>query len=374
MSRKLARCLHTAGLALTLGACSSSEDPPPKKTITRVEIPDSPFKPLALENTIDTLVDDISETEPRSLQLAMVLKEVTGFWEPVKVGANRAFGELAVSGVVLAPAEDTEEAANERQTEILRERQDAGYDGLGVAPLSDLQLPEIDQFVDAGTPVVTIDSDLPESKRVLYIGTLNYEAGRTAGGTLIDMLDSESGGVVILGWDDESTFPDGYNRTMGAQDALEEAGYTVTVRKTNFVPEGDIEDVEYMVEALETFDPPVVGLISMFSPSYRCARAAEEAGRTAEDVTIVGFDFEPETQSYMQTGLIRATHTQRQYYFGYLTPYVLYSLKVLGTDSTLDVLAPQMVDESRFDTGIDVVLDDQVDEYKAYLDSLGIGG
>jgi ribose transport system substrate-binding protein len=339
-----------------------------------VEIPDSPFKPVDLEDTIDDLVQEIGETEPEALQLAMVLKEVTGFWEPVKVGANRAFGELAVSGVVLAPAEDTVEEANVRQAEILRERQDAGYDGLGVAPLSDLQGPEIDQFVDSGTPVVTIDSDLPESQRVLYIGTLNYEAGRTAGGTLVDMLGSESGGVVVLGWDEESTFPDGYNRTMGATDALEEAGYTVTVRETSFGAEGDVEDVEYLVEALETFDPPVIGMLSMFSPSYRCARAAEEAGRTAEDVTIVGFDFEPETQSYMQSGLIRATHTQRQYYFGYLTPYVLYSLKVLGTDSTMEILAPQMVDESRFNTGIDVVLDDQVDEYKAYLDSLGIGG
>ena len=91
-------------------------------------------------------------------------------------------------------------------------------------------------------------------------------------------------------------------------------------------------------------------------------------------MTIVGFDFEPETLTYMQSGLIKATHAQRQYYMGYMVPYVLYSLKVLGPSRTLDILAPEMVDEQRFNAGIDVVRADQVDEYNSFLDSLGIGG
>jgi hypothetical protein len=40
----------------------------------------------------------------------------------------------------------------------------------------------------------------------------------------------------------------------------------------------------------------------------------------------------------------------------------------------MDILAPQMVDETRFNAGIDVVRSDQVDDYNAYLDSIGIGG
>jgi ribose transport system substrate-binding protein len=376
MSRQLTRCIHLLGLGLGLAAlaCGSTDEATPKKQITRVEIPDSAFKPVELESTIDTLVHEIGKTDPKPLQLGVVLKELTGYWEPVKVGANRAFGELGVSGVVLAPTEDTEEAQRNRQVEILQERADSGYDGLGLAPLADILQPEIDRFADAGTPVVTIDSDLPGSKRTLYIGTINYEAGHTAGSTLSKMVGTGAGSVIILGHDDEPTWPDGYNRTMGAKDVLEAAGYTVTVRKTNWATEGEAEDVDYMTDALETLDPPVVGMLSMFSPTFRCARAAEAAGLTGDDVTIVGFDFEPETLSYMQSGLIKATHVQRQYYFGYLVPYVLYSMKVLGAQRTLDILAPEMVDESRFNAGIDVVRADQVDEYNSFLDSLGIGG
>jgi ribose transport system substrate-binding protein len=57
-----------------------------------------------------------------------------------------------------------------------------------------------------------------------------------------------------------------------------------------------------------------------------------------------------------------------------MLPYVLYSMKVLGMDKTRDILAPEMVDETSFNMGIDVVRNDQVDEYNTYLDSLGIGG
>jgi ribose transport system substrate-binding protein len=374
MSRKLSSCIHLVGLALALSACGSEDEAAAKKSITRVEIPDSEFKPVELEQTIETLVREIGKTEPKELQLGVVLKELTGYWEPVKIGANRAIGELGVSGVVLAPAEDSPEEARNRQVAMLEERQGAGYDGIGLAPYADILQPQIDEFADQGTPVVTIDSDLPTSKRQLYVGTINYEAGHTAGETLAGMLAGGEGTVIILGHEVEPDWPDGYIRTQGAKDVLEAAGYTVTVRQITWTPEGEAADIDFMADALETADPPAVGMLSMFSPTFRCARAAEAAGKTADDVAIVGFDFEPETLTYMQSGLIKATHAQRQYYFGYMVPYVLYSMKVLGADRTLEILSPSMVDESRFNAGIDVVRADQVEDYNSYLDSLGIGG
>src|SRR5262249_25077031 len=156
--------IQLSSLALCLSACGSNDDQAAKtNSVTRVEIPSSEFKPVELEETVDTLISEINKTESKPLQLGVFLKTLTGYWEPVKVGANRAFGELGVSGVVLAPAEGTEEESRERQLAMLQEREDAGYDGFGIAPLADNVQDEINTIADAGTPVVTIDSDLVAS-------------------------------------------------------------------------------------------------------------------------------------------------------------------------------------------------------------------
>ena len=374
MKRNLLTCFHVAGFALALSACSSTEDAAEKKTVTRVDVGESQFKPVELENTIDDLVGAIGETEPQDLQLGVVLKALTGYWEPVKVGANRAFGELEVAGVVLAPAEGTPEEATDRQVELLAQRKDEGYDGFGVAPLADIVGPELDSLVDTGIPVVTIDSDLVNSKRQLYMGTINYEAGHTSAETLVGMLSGGGGTVVVLGHEDAAAWPDGANRTQGARDVLEAAGYTVVVRQTSWTEDGAAEDLEFMTQALEDADPPAVGMLSMFSPTFRCAQAAEAAGLTGDDVAIVGFDFEPETLAYMRSGMVKATHAQRQYYMGYMVPYVLYSMKVVGVERTMDILSPHMVDANRFNAGIDVVKAEEVEDYNSFIDSLGIGG
>ncbi len=361
------------GLAWVVSACGG-EPEAQKKEISRVPVPESSFKPVELEQTIGKLVQAIGETEPAPLQLGIVLKTLTGYWEPVKLGANRALGELEVSGVVVAPTEATDEERTNRQLEILEQQRLSGYNGFGVAPMATVVGEEIDAATDSGIPVVTIDSDLASSSRHLYIGTINYDAGKTAGETLLGLLDGPPGTVILLGHDTEEDWPDGYGRTQGAKDVLEEAGYTVLVRRTTWTDTGEAEDIDALEQMLTTADPPAVGMIGLFSPVVRCAKATEAAGLTKDDIVIVGFDFEPETLSYMRSGLVRATHAQRQYYMGYLVPYVLYSLNVLGLDQTVELMAPQMADGSRFNAGLDVVHSDQIEEYNAFLDSLGIGG
>jgi ribose transport system substrate-binding protein len=76
----------------------------------------------------------------------------------------------------------------------------------------------------------------------------------------------------------------------------------------------------------------------------------------------------------MDAGMIKATHAQRQYYMGYLTPYLLYGMNVLGKDKVKDILGSHMVDEHRFNSGLDVVGANQLDDYYSFLDNLGIGG
>jgi ribose transport system substrate-binding protein len=217
--------------------------------------------------------------------------------------------------------------------------------------------------------VVTLDTDAKDSKRVIYVGTISESAGVTAGETLLALLPRGPGTVVIHGADDPS-WVDGMNRMRGARRVLEDAGYTVVVRAITWSPQGDVDDVEAMKAHIETANPPVVGLLGLHNVSYRCAMATEAAGAT--ELPVVAFDFEPKTVEYMRQGLIKATHAQRQYYAGYLVPYILYGIKIVGVEATKAILASRMVDDSRLNVGLDVVPWDKIDEYNAFLDSIGV--
>jgi ribose transport system substrate-binding protein len=317
------------------------------------------------------MVEEINKANTTDMQMNVILKQVSTYFQPIVTGAGRAMVELQVTGNTAAPQVNDGDAATADQITMMNDDIAQGAKGIGIAPFRDELIASIDKAVDSGIPVITIDSDLATSKRDLYIGTMNSAAGTTAGNTLKPFLPAGGGTVVILG-QGENNWPDGYNRTMGAKNVLEAAGYTVSVITANWTDSG-ATDLAAMADLFANASPPVVGMMGMFSNAWECAQAAETAGKTGTDVAIVAFDFDPKTVQYMQSGLIKATHAQRQYYMGYMTPYVIYGMNVLGKEKTKQLLSAQMIDQYQFNTGLDVVPADKMDAYAAFLDSLGIG-
>jgi ribose transport system substrate-binding protein len=381
------RILTAVGFVLLATACGTSTDqtaaggstPGNNKVVQRVVIADNEFKPQDLETTVNSLVAAIEKAPPKALTMGVVLKELTNFWAPVATGANRAITELGITGNVVGPYDpnattDAETSAN--QIAFMQQALATGYNAIGIAPMTDLLIPEINAFVDTGVPVVTLDSDSAASERALYVGTLNYAAGTTGGTTLKKLLTTANvaaGTVLILGHDDAG-WADGFARTNGAKDVLTTAGYTVVVRRTDWSSTGEASDVAALQDDFTTAAPPVVGMIGVFGDAYRCAMAAQAVGKAAGDIPIVAFDFDPNTIAFMQSGYIQSTHAQRQYYEGYLVPYILYGFQALGVDKTKQLLAAQLsADGLSFDTGLDVVPAAKVATYNAFLDSIGAG-
>ncbi|MGK4003169.1 substrate-binding domain-containing protein [Sorangium sp. So ce1036] len=372
--RTIGRCWMAAlGLALMTAACGSDgtadagEDAAP---IKRTPTPRNEFIPMDLEATIDNLVAEINRSSIEPMQMTVILKTLSEFFAPIATGANRAMGEIGATGNVVGSFADTDDQQKkeELQSQQIENTVMEGSEGIGISPFGARNAAAIDEAVAKGVHVVTLDTDLPASKRSIYVGTINESAGTTAGETLLEFLPQGPGTVIIHGHLDPS-WDDGLKRTQGAQRVLEEAGYTPLVRQVTWLYERADEDIEWMRAQIEAAEPPVVGLIGMFNVSYWCATAVERANRP--DLPVVAFDFSPNTVDYMRKGLIKATHVQRQYYQGYLVPYVLYGLKTIGLDVTKAILAPQMVDDSRFDLGLDVVPGHKVDDYITFLDLIG---
>jgi ribose transport system substrate-binding protein len=355
-------------LGIGITACASETGSDEKtSSIKREETPDSRFKPAELEDAVDDLISGIeAKGLDEDYSVGVVLKELQNFWRPVVVGANRAISELEVVGSVQG---STKEAQVDEQIEFVGEQIDLGVKGMAIAPHGDDLLDVLAEYSDTDAPIVTIDTDLPDSERAIYIGTDNKAGGTTGGETLVDLLDGDKGRVIVLGNTDEA-WRGGLDRTLAAADVLEEAGNEVQVLHSLWDAE---EELAQLLEAIEddSTGEPLVGMLGVFANAHALGTAALEADLDDMPV-IVAFDFEPDTLSYMEDGVIAATHVQRQYYMGYMSVYVLASINAVGLKETKKTLDNLLIDGFHLDTGLDVIRAKDLDEYNSFVDDLGI--
>jgi neutral amino acid transport system substrate-binding protein len=342
--------------------------------IDRRAVPDSPFKPLDLEASIDRIVEALTAADAASSGIAILVPEYTGSWDHLKTGADRAIKDMGVLGRIetpTLPANATPEVYDEALGNLFRTRQEQGYTTIALAPVGTGLESAVDSAKQAGISVVTVQNDLPESERDLHLGTDDAAAGRTAAGTLQALLPGGAGTVFILGTNSE-TWTDGLTRTAAAKAALESAGYAVVVDDVGANPGDAQTNYDDLRDLMANAAPPLVGVLGLFSTSFRGAEIVAGLGYAPGDIKIVAFDLESETQSYLRSGYIQATHVPRYYYTGYLTPFVLVSLEALGAEETLDLLGNELGSNATVDTGVDVVTASQLDEYTEFLQALGI--
>ena len=97
------------------------------------------------------------------------------YWQAAASGIRRAAHDMQIQSQFAGP--DSYDAQAEVQ--LFRQAVAAKPAGIIVSPADPkLMGPEIDKAIEAGIPVVTVDSDAPGSKRLFYVGTNNYEAGQ----------------------------------------------------------------------------------------------------------------------------------------------------------------------------------------------------
>ena len=116
------------------------------------------------------------------------------YWQNAKAGFERAAKEYGVSADMEGPT------TFDPQAEVKEFRAAVAKKPAGIlvsVANAQLMTPEIDAAMAAGVPVITIDSDSPDSKRLYFIGTNNLQAGRLGGQRVAAQL-SEKGNVVFF--------------------------------------------------------------------------------------------------------------------------------------------------------------------------------
>src|ERR1039457_3874452 len=116
------------------------------------------------------------------------------YWQTAAAGFNKAAAQYKVTARGVGPdGHDPQAEAAELQKAIAANP--AGI-LISVADAAVLQ-PGIDAAVNAGIPVITMDSDASGSHRLYFVGTNNLEAGRLGGRRVVEKLGGK-GNVVFF--------------------------------------------------------------------------------------------------------------------------------------------------------------------------------
>jgi ribose transport system substrate-binding protein len=146
----------------------------------------------SLAVTISVLVG-CSRHDNNERYILVTVNSKLPYWQTASAGLAKAAAQYGVKMDVRGP--DTYDP----QAEVKEFRDAVALKPAGIlVSVADTSLmqPAIDDAIDAGIPVITIDSDAPASKRLYFIGTNNLLAGRLGGQRILDKLHGK-GNIVF---------------------------------------------------------------------------------------------------------------------------------------------------------------------------------
>ncbi len=270
-------------------------------------------------------------------KIAYVTNGVDPFWNTAAAGVRAAEKEFGVECEVLMPPKGIID--QKRMVEGLLAR---GIDGIAISPIDARnQVDLLNQAADR-CPVITHDSDAPDSKRLCFVGMDNYKAGRAAGKLIKEALPNGGKIMIFVGRLEQLN---AQQRRQGVIDelldrppqalgqvnydppgkALASAGdkyVVVDTRTDNFDyarAKANAQDAMASVPDLAC----MVGLFAYNAP--QCLEAAKDAGKTGK-IKIVSFDEQNSVLQGIIDGHVHGTVSQQPYYYGYESVRILKGL------------------------------------------------
>src|SRR5258707_7348693 len=138
------------------------------------------------------------------------------YWQEAQAGFLDAAKQLGVRAELIGPVKyDPDAEAGMFQNVV--EQHPAGICLSAARP--EMFKAKIDKAISAGIPVICVDADVPDSRRVLYIGTDNLKAGRESLKRNAALLASQ-GKIAGINIPSQVNLED---RLAGAADALKES-------------------------------------------------------------------------------------------------------------------------------------------------------
>jgi len=347
--------------------------------VTPTPGPANPYRPDNLFKLSAELKEATKDCKaPDGAKYAMLTNAVAPFWTAAQIGASRASGEINVPITFQAP---TSAEKLSQQLSMLETFVNDKYSAITFSAIDrDAPKPIIEKAVGLGIPVLVMDSDSTGSKRALYIGMSDFDAGKSAGEAAKKLM----GKGKVVGLVGYATAQNAQDRIAGVKAAFEGSDLElVEVLLDDIKPEVALSNAQ---TAMQKY-PDLAGFITFYSYDGPQACQAVKQANMAGKVKIVAFDAEPETQRCTADGTVQAMIGQRVYFYGYLSGLIMHAMVCNGQEATMKMLAPYLSEwpslatkdtakgaegNVHLNTGVDVIFGDTFPQYKEYLNSIGI--
>jgi ribose transport system substrate-binding protein len=277
------------------------------------------------------------------------------YWQEAAAGFNHAAAQMGVHAEFVGPESYDPKAQDEQFQDVLKQKP-TGI--LVSASAPDLLNKDIDAAIAQGVPVIAIDSDAPDSKRLFFIGTDNYKAG-VMGARIIAKGLGGKGNVAVFTIPEQANLKD---RLRGYTDVFAEHPQ---IHITQVIDDRGDPGVVFdrtmdMMEKGAKVDA-FACLTSIAGPEV-----AEVLGR--KNVTgklVVAMDTDPRTLEGIQKGFITAAIGQKPFTMAYLGARMLddlhhHPLESLTANWVQDSFSPI---PTFVDTGATVIDKSNVDSF-----------
>ena len=279
------------------------------------------------------------------------------YWQSASAGLDKVSAEYNVHADLSGPDTfDPKEQVDDFRAVVAKKP-----DGILVSVVDPkLMQPEIDAAIEAGIPVLTVDSDAPSSKRLYFIGTNNREAGRLGGRALVQKLNSK-GNVVVFTMPGQPNLDE---RLAGYKDLLATAPDIHIVDVVDIAGQSTVAFDQTEKDIAKTGKDRVDGFVCLEASSGK--EVGEVLKRAnLKDRVVIAMDVDKDTLDLVKEGVIAATVAQKPFTMAYVGVKML---DMLHHDAPLSLTKNYAVDPQApipafVDTGSALVDSSNVDQY-----------
>lgn len=232
----------------------------------------------------------------------------------------------------------------EKVIDTMKKLRASGCSAIALTPVDDTNLKNlINEFVEAGIPIVTFNSDLEDSKRLCFVGQNALQSGKVAAGLMSEILPPNSKVQVISGYPSNQSHK---NRSIGFISELSASRSDVEILDIQYAYD-DNKIAGKIIEEMLKLHPNLRGVYLASYGADGVCNVLKSKGLVGK-IKVIANDLTARNVNELKRGIIQFLIGQNAYIQGYSPVKILFNKLFDGTDPKEDYQYTEIVIKNKY--------------------------